>query len=137
MSREQSERVQLLVQQNEEKEKTLRKENLRKLEEMKLENEDKEKKLKEKNQRKLSLLMVFLSSRRPWLEKCLSGSSWRRPAFESTDPGQLYLRFRIGSFSTDFLKKSNDSGQSYARLRNYLFSIEILKKSIDSGKSYL
>ena len=57
MSREQSERVQLLVQQNEEKEKTLRKENLRKLEEMELENEDKEKKLKEKNQRKLSMLM--------------------------------------------------------------------------------
>ena len=57
MSREQSERFKLLVEQNEEKEKTLREENLRKLEEMKLENEDKEKKLKEKNQRKLSMLM--------------------------------------------------------------------------------
>ena len=57
MSREQSERFKLLVEQNEEEEKTLREENLRKLEEMKLENEDKEKKLKEKNQRKLSMLM--------------------------------------------------------------------------------
>ena len=57
MSREQSERFKLLVEQNEEKEKTLREENLRKLEEMKLENKDKEKKLKEKNQRRLSMLM--------------------------------------------------------------------------------
>ena len=57
MSRGQSERFKLLVEQNEEEEKTLREENLRKLEEMKLENEDEEKKLKEKNQRKLSMLM--------------------------------------------------------------------------------
>jgi len=57
VSREQSERFKLLVEQNEEKEKTLREENLRKLEDMKLENEDEEKKLKEKNQRKLSMLM--------------------------------------------------------------------------------
>ena len=46
MSREQSERFKLLVEQNEEKEKTLREENLRKLEEMKLENEERAKKLK-------------------------------------------------------------------------------------------
>ena len=57
MSRDKSERFKLLVEQNEEEEKTLREENLRKLEEMKLENEDKEKKLKEKNQRKLAMLM--------------------------------------------------------------------------------
>ena len=57
MSRGQSERFKLLVEQNEEEEKTLREENLRKLEEMKLENEDEEKKLKEKNQRRLSMLM--------------------------------------------------------------------------------
>jgi len=57
VSREQSERLKLLVEQNEEEEKTLREENLRKLEEMKLENEDEEKKLKEKNQRRLSMLM--------------------------------------------------------------------------------
>jgi len=57
VSKEQSEKVQLLVQQNEEKEKTLREENLRKLEEMRLENEEKVTKLKEENERKLAMLM--------------------------------------------------------------------------------
>ena len=50
----------------------------------------------------------------------------------SIDSEQSYIRFRIGSFSLEFLKKSIDSGQSYFRLRIGSFSIEFLKKSIDS-----